>query len=136
MIGKGNCITEGAEIAILSIGTIGNAIIDLQNELPKNKVAHYNMRFIKPLDNKLLYQIFEKFDIIVTIEDGAIVGGFGSAIVTFASENNYHHKSIKTLGIPDNFIEHGKVNELFESVHLSKEAIKNLLFELMNSTKI
>ena len=64
------------------------------------------------------------------------VGGFGSAIVTFASENNYHHKSIKTLGIPDNFIEHGKVNELFESVHLSKEAIKNFLFELMNSTKI
>ena len=135
-IGNGEIVSDGTKIAVLSIGTIGNQIIEIQSDLPNNSVAHYNMRFIKPLDNKLLYQIFEKFDIIVTIEDGAIVGGFGSAIVTFASENNYHHKSIKTLGIPDNFIEHGKVNELFESVHLSKEAIKNLLFELMNSTKI
>jgi len=135
-IGKGKIILEGAKIAVLSIGTIGNQIIEIQSELPNNSVAHYSMRFVKPLDNELLHQIFEKFDTIVTVEDGTIIGGFGSAIVNFASENNYQHKTIKTLGIPDNFIEHGKVNELFESVHLSKEAIKNFLFELMNSTKI
>jgi len=132
-IGKGKIISEGIKIAVLSIGTIGNHIIEIQSELPNNSVAHYNMRFVKPLDNELLHQIFEKFDTIVTVEDGTIIGGFGSAIVTFASENNYQHKTIKTLGIPDNFIEHGKVNELFESVHLSKKAIKNFLLELMNS---
>jgi len=131
-IGKGNCITEGAEIAILSIGTIGNAIIDLQNELPKNKVAHYNMRFIKPLDTKLLHKIFQKFKTIVTIEDGTIIGGFGSAILEFASENNYKSNTIKTLGIPDYFIEHGKVEELFEKMLLSKEHIKS---EILNFLK-
>jgi len=132
-IGKGEIISEGTKIAVLSIGTIGNHIVEIQSELPNNSVAHYNMRFVKPLDNELLHQIFDKFDTIVTIEDGTIIGGFASTIVTFASENNYHNKTIKTLGIPDNFIEHGKVNELFESVHLSKEAVKNFLLELMNT---
>jgi len=129
-IGKGTCITEGNEIAILSIGTIGNKIIEIQNSLPKNKFAHYNMRFVKPLDQTLLNQIFQKFKTIVTIEDGTIVGGFGSAILEFASENNYSTNSIKQLGIPDNFIEHGKVDELFQSIHLSNEALLNFLLNL------
>mgnify|MGYP000859394347 FL=1 len=82
------------------------------------------MRFIKPLDTKLLHKIFQKFKTIVTIEDGTIIGGFGSAILEFASENNYKSNTIKTLGIPDYFIEHGKVEELFEKMLLSKEHIK------------
>jgi 1-deoxy-D-xylulose-5-phosphate synthase len=125
-IGKGNCITEGAEIAILSIGTIGNAIIDLQNELPKNKVAHYNMRFIKPLDESLMHTIFKKYQTIYTVEDNSIKGGFGSAILEFAAANNYKN-TINVLGIPDTFIEHGSVTELQKSIGLDVESL-NLLF--------
>lgn len=130
-IGKGVCISEGSEIAVLSIGTIGNKLIELQPELPKNKVAHYVMRFVKPLDEKLLHQVFKKFETIVTIEDGTIMGGFGSAILEFASNNNYTNKIVKNLGIPDHFVEHGKVDELFESIHLSKEKIKEFLLKLL-----
>ncbi len=130
-IGKGECISEGNNIAILSIGTIGNTIIELQKEFSNNEISHYNMRFVKPLDISLLHQIFEKFDKIITIEDGTIIGGFGSAILEFASENNYTNTTIKTLGIPDNFIEHGKTVELFESIDLSKEHIKKTILKLL-----
>jgi len=126
-IGKGICITKGKEIAVLSIGIIGNKIIELQKELPKNKIAHYNMRFVKPLDKKLLHTIFKKFNTIVTLEDGAVTGGFGTAILEFSSKNNYKNKTIKCLGLPDKFIEHGKTSELFKSIQLSKEKIKKVL---------
>ena len=129
-IGKGECISEGNEIAILTIGTIGNSIIELQKELPNNKFAHYNLRFVKPLDEKLLHRILKKFNTVITIEDGTIVGGFGSAILEFASNNNYNKNSIKNLGIPDTFIEHGKTEELFEIIGLSKEKIKKYLLSL------
>ena len=125
-IGTGKCISNGSEIAVLSIGPIGNII----SEIKSNKIAHYNMRFIKPLDEKLLHQIFKKFEKIVTLENGTIIGGFGSAILEFANNNNYKNKVIKQLGIPDNFIEHGNVHELFENIHLSKEKIKDFLSDL------
>jgi 1-deoxy-D-xylulose-5-phosphate synthase len=131
-IGKGECIIEGEKIAVLSIGTIGNKIIALQKELPKNTVAHYNMRFVKPLDEVLLHHIFKKFNTVITIEDGTVIGGFGSAVLNFAATNNYQNKTIKHLGIPDKFIEHGKVDELFESIHLSNDAIKNMLLKLLS----
>ena len=129
-IGKGICITEGKEIAILSIGTIGNSIIDLQYNLPTQKFSHYNMRFVKPLDESLLHKIFKKYNTVVTIEDGTLIGGFGSAILEFASTNKYTNKSISLLGIPDNFVEHGEVEELFENIHLSKEKILTFLSNL------
>jgi 1-deoxy-D-xylulose-5-phosphate synthase len=129
-IGKGNCIAEGKEIAILSIGTIGNSIIDLQHSLPTQKFSHYNMRFVKPLDESLLHKIFTKYNTVVTIEDGTLIGGFGSAILEFASKNKYTNKSISHLGIADNFVEHGKVEELFENIHLSKEKILTFLSNL------
>lgn len=128
-IGKGKCISEGNDIAILSVGTIGNTIIEVQKELPLNKIAHYNMRFIKPLDSILLHKIFQKFNTIITIEDGTITGGFGSAILEFSQQHNYINKTIKQLGIPDNFIEHGKIDELFDNLHLSKEKIKDFLLK-------
>jgi 1-deoxy-D-xylulose-5-phosphate synthase len=130
-IGKGVCISEGSDVAVLSIGTVGNKLIELQPDLPKNKVAHYAMRFVKPLDEKLLHQVFKKFETIVTIEDGSIMGGFGSAILEFASNNNYTNKTVKHLGIPDHFVEHGKVDELFESIYLSKEKIKEFLLKFL-----
>lgn len=130
-IGKGACVFEASEIAVLSIGTIGNKLIELEPELPKNKIAHYTMRFVKPLDEDLLHQVFKKFKTIVTIEDGTIIGGFGSAILEFAANNNYKNKTIKHLGIPDHFIEHGKVDELMESICLSKEKIREFLLKLL-----
>jgi len=129
-IGKGKCISEGNDIAILSIGTIGNTIMEVQKELPLHKIAHYNMRFVKPLDSVLLHIIFQKFNTIITIEDGTIIGGFGSAILEFSQQHNYINKTIKQLGIPDNFVEHGKVDELFDNLHLSKEKIKEFLLKL------
>ena len=129
-IGKGTCITEGTDIAVLSIGSIGNKIIELQPELPQNKIAHYNMRFVKPLDEKLLHKIFTKHKKIVTLENGTIIGGLGSAILEFAAKNNYKKNTIKHLGIPDNFIEHGKVQELFATIHLSKKQLKDFLLKI------
>ena len=110
-------------MAVLTIGTVGNAIIELEKELPKNIISHFNMGFVKPLDEEMLHQIFKQFDKIITIEDGTIVGGFGSAILEFASENNYQNKNINRLGVPDNFVEHGKIEELQEIVGLDKASI-------------
>ena len=130
-IGKGQCISEGNEIAVLSFGTIGNKIIALQNEFPKNSVSHYNMRFVKPLDEGLLHSIFHKFENIITLENGTIIGGFGSAILEFKNNNNYS-ASVKTIGIPDSFVEHGNTEELFESIHLTKHHIKTEILNILN----
>ena len=130
-IGKGELIKEGSELAILSIGDIGNKIVNVCLDFPeKEKVAHYNMRFVKPLDEELLHKIFKKFDKIITIEDGTIVGGFGSAILEFAQENNYQ-SSIKRLGIPDKFVEHGSTEELFDSIDLDVKNIIKTIEELI-----
>ncbi|MGV6845979.1 MAG: 1-deoxy-D-xylulose-5-phosphate synthase [Lutibacter sp.] len=128
-IGTGECITQGNEIAVLSIGTIGNKIIHLQNKFKKNKVAHYNMRFVKPLDEKLLHQIFKHFKTIVTLEDAAITGGFGTAILEFSAKYQYHN-NIHLLGIPDTFIEHGDTNSLIKSIGLSETDILNFINSL------
>ncbi len=131
-IGKGEIIKEGSKIAILSIGTIGNTVVEAYNEYSnKDAIAHYNMRFIKPLDERLLYTIFQKFDTILTIEDGTITGGFGSAILEFSQENYYKNKSIKRLGIPDAFIEHGTVLQLQHKVGLDKESILKVINKLL-----
>ncbi|MDX5583905.1 MAG: 1-deoxy-D-xylulose-5-phosphate synthase [Aureibaculum sp.] len=127
-LGKGEVVKNGSEIAILSIGTIGNLVIEAYNELPNNdKIAHYNMLFVKPLDEALLHSIFENFDEIITIEDGTITGGFGSVVLEFAQQYNYQNKSIKRLGIPDNFIEHGNTSELMSSIGLDLVNIKKIL---------
>ena len=81
------------------------------------------MRFVKPLDKTLLHKIFKQFDKIITIEDGTIIGGFGSAILEFAAENDYLNNTIKRLGVPDNFIEHGKVDELYKIAGIDRESI-------------
>ena len=123
--GKGNCLKEGTEIAILSTGTIGNnvskAIEGLEN---KYHFAHYDFSFIKPLDEKLLHTIFDQFETIITVEDGAITGGFGSAILEFSASNNYQ-KTIKTLGIPDAFIEQGTINELQYACKIDVKSLRS-----------
>ncbi|MCF6349001.1 MAG: 1-deoxy-D-xylulose-5-phosphate synthase [Flavobacteriaceae bacterium] len=131
-LGKGQLIKQGSEIATLSLGTIGNTLIEAYQSLSDNdKIAHYNMRFVKPLDTALLHIIFQKFDKILTIEDGTIVGGFGSAILEFAQENNYHNKNVKRLGMPDQFIEHGTVAQLHQQVRLDKKSILKVIKEFL-----
>lgn len=130
-IGKGRCIQEGTEIAVLSIGAIGNVMkIVLQDVLFSTKVAHYDMQFVKPLDETLLHQIFSTFETIVTIEDGVLTGGFGSAIAEFASLHTYTN-TLYMKGIPDRFIEHGTVDELYEECGISVNAMKTFLLSLL-----
>ncbi|MBS9766719.1 MAG: 1-deoxy-D-xylulose-5-phosphate synthase [Flavobacteriaceae bacterium] len=130
-IGKGVCLAEGTKMAVLSVGTIGTKIQELQSEFPKKTAAHYHFPFVKPLDTEMLHHIFEKFEVIVTIEEGCIIGGFGSAINDFAFQNGYVGKEIKNMGIPDRFIEHGTTEELLEEIHLSKKHIFNELSYLI-----
>lgn len=130
-IGKGVQLSEGKKIAILTIGTIGNSIKEIQKELPKNTVSHYNMRFVKPLDEPLLHTIFNNFDKIITIEDGVIIGGFGSAILEFCSDNQYKNKTIKRLGVSDNFVEHGNTQELYKIIGLDKNTILSEIKKLL-----
>jgi 1-deoxy-D-xylulose-5-phosphate synthase len=110
-IGKGNCLKKGSKIAVLSNGTIGNTVtLALAQMNNSEAIAHYDFAFVKPLDENLLHRIFEDFETIITIEDGVIKGGFGSAIIEFSAENNYT-SIVKILGIPDEFIEQGTIEE-------------------------
>ncbi len=122
-IGKGLQLKTGTKIAILSIGTIAKNVTDAF-ELTDNstEIAHFDMRFVKPLDERLLHAVFKNHKTIFTIEDGTIKGGFGAAILEFASKNEYKNK-IQVLGIPDNFIEHGSVLELQRKIGLDAKSI-------------
>jgi 1-deoxy-D-xylulose-5-phosphate synthase len=110
-IGKANCLKKGTKVAILSNGTIGaNVTLALAKIPHPETIAHYDFAFVKPLDEKLLHTIFKDFETIITLEDGVIKGGFGSAILEFSAQNNYT-SLVKNLGIPDEFIEQGTIEE-------------------------
>lgn len=137
-IGKGECLKEGTDMAILTIGTIADsaheAIFQIENKI-NISIAHYDMRFVKPLDEELLHEIGKKFDRIITIEDGVIQGGFGSAVLEFLSDNGYNIQ-LKRLGIPDTFVEHGTPEELYNMLGLDAEGIsKSILDEIKGLMK-
>lgn len=122
-IGPANCLKTGTKTAVLSTGTIGNNVIAALNECANaNEIAHYDFPFIKPLDINSLKEIFDTFSTIITIEDGTINGGFGSAVLEYAAANNRNNR-VTILGIPDTFIEHGTVLQLQQ---LCKIDVKNL----------
>ena len=125
-IGKGTCLKEGKDIAVLSIGTIAKNVTEAIN-LSKNQheIGHYDIRYLKPLDESLLHQIFEKHTTIITVEDGTIKGGLGSSILDFASKNSYKN-NIKLLGIPDEFIHQGTVEELQKSIGIDIESLSKV----------
>lgn len=114
-VGKGRKICDGEEVAILSLGHIGNYVFQVRELLREEDVhpAHYDMRFVKPLDEELLHDIFARFKKIITVEDGCIMGGFGSAIVEFMADHGYMAKVVR-LGIPDRVVEHGEQLELHD----------------------
>ena len=129
-VGTGRRIREGKDVAILSIGPIGNIVEKAIEELNKS-IAHYDMRFVKPLDGKLLQEVAEQFKTIITIEDGAKDGGMGSAVSEWMNDHNYSPRIIR-LGLSDKFVEHGTVDELFEACGISKDAIKKVIYQITN----
>ncbi|CAH8281334.1 1-deoxy-D-xylulose-5-phosphate synthase [Mariniflexile fucanivorans] len=130
-IGKGIQLKEGNKVAILSIGTIAKNVTQaIANYKQPENIAHYDMRFVKPLDEALLHTIFKTFETIITVEDNSIKGGFGSAVLEFAFENHYKN-NIKLLGIPDVFIEHGSVTELQKSIGLDVESLSTFFSGLI-----
>jgi 1-deoxy-D-xylulose-5-phosphate synthase len=131
-VGKGRKLRDGKDIAILSIGAIGNLAIDACNNLAKQGIeaAHYDMRFAKPIDEMLLHEVFSKFDRVITLEDGCIVGGMGSAVVEFMSSNGYMAQ-VKRLGIPDSFVDHGEQKELYAECGYDAQGIFNCAIELI-----
>ena len=132
-IGKGQCIQEGTQLAVLSNGTIGNNVTQaLDNLNLPNAIAHFDFPFVKPLDEALLHTIFSKFDMVITIEDGVVSGGFGSAVLEFAAANNYHSK-IQILGVPDDFIEQGPILELQQYCKIDVSSLQSFFQELLNN---
>ena len=123
-VGTGRKVTNGEDIAILSIGHPGNFAQEAIQELKDLGVsaAHYDMRFVKPIDQVMLHEVFTKFKKVITIEDGCIMGGFGSAVVEFMADQGYSSQIIR-LGIPDKYIHHGTQEELWADCGFDKDAI-------------
>jgi 1-deoxy-D-xylulose-5-phosphate synthase len=134
-IGKGKKLRAGKDIAILSIGHIGNLAVIAADKLESEgvSVAHYDMRFVKPLDEEMLHEIFTNHTQVITVEDGCIQGGFGSAILEFMADNGYNAK-VKRLGIPDRYIEHGTQPELWAECGYDEHAIYSAAKEMVGVT--
>ena len=132
-LGVGECLKEGQDMAVVTLGTMAapaeTAINRVEIETGLS-IAHYDARFLKPLDEVLLHQIGKKFKKIITIEDGTTEGGFGSAVLEFMAENDYKAEIIR-MGIPDSFIEHGTPDELYASIGLSTEGIEKKINEMI-----
>lgn len=122
-VGKGRQLKDGKDLAVITIGPIGNVAakaIQQAEEQQGYSIAHYDLRFLKPLDEALLQDVGRRFTKIVTVEDGAITGGMGSAVLEFMNQHGYH-PSVERIGIPDQFIEHGAVNQLYEICRMDEE---------------
>ncbi len=136
-VGKGRMLKDGNDLAVISLGPIGykakKAIERAENEKAIS-IAHYDLRFVKPLDYEMLDSIGRRFKKILTIEEGVLAGGAGSAIIEFMSENGYN-PSIKRIGIKDGFVQHGTVDELYKICGLDEESIYNSIIKLTNSLK-
>lgn len=126
----------GKDIAVLSLGHPGNFVTQAIEQLEQDNfsVAHYDMRFAKPIDEKLLHEVFNLYKKVITVEDGCVTGGLGSAVLEFMADNNYSAQ-VKRLGIPDRFVEHGEQNELYEECGFSSKQILETIIELMQEKK-
>ena len=136
-IGKGRKLKNGDDIALLSIGAIGTEAQKGIAEVEKKgiSVAHYDMRFVKPLDEIMLHEIFGRFKSVITVEDGTIQGGFGSAVIEWMAEQGYHAK-VTRLGMPDRWVEHGTQAELYAECGYDAGAIAAQLCEEMERLEI
>lgn len=135
-IGKGRKLKDGKDVAILSLGHPGNFAVEAIKDLETEGInpAHYDLRFAKPMDEAMLHEVFSRYKKIITIEDGTIVGGVGSAVLEFMADNGYSAE-VKRLGIPDKFIEHGEQNELYEECGFSTKQIKQEVIDILKEKK-
>ena len=131
-VGTGRRLKNGEQIAVLSIGAIGTEAEKAVEAMGKKGVsaAHYDMRFVKPLDEVMLHEVFSKFKSVVTVEDGCIQGGFGSAVVEWMADQGYR-ANVKRLGVPDRWIEHGTQAELYEECGYDAAAIEEASLEVL-----
>lgn len=130
-IGKGRKLREGNDIAVLSLGPIGNEAIKAINQVEPDgiSVAHYDMIYLKPLDEALLHEVGRKFKRIITIENGVIAGGLGSAVLEFMADHGYAPQ-VKRIGVPDQFIEHGSIPELYKLCGMDADSIAEIIRQL------
>ena len=127
-VGKGRCLCEGTDVALLTLGPIGKSVASVVDEAAKEgiSVAHYDMRFLKPIDEALLHEVGKKFKYVVTLEDGVKIGGLGSAVAEFMHENGYA-VHVEIMGIPDAFVEHGASNELYNLCKMDKASVLEVI---------
>ena len=131
--GKGICLQEGKDIAVLSIGAIGNTVqTALQSLSHGAEVGHYDMRWLKPLDDSLLHEIGKKYKTLITVEDGEVYGGLGSAVLEWMADHAYTPRVIR-LGVQDRFVEHGSTAELNHMLALDAEGIAKTISENCHS---
>jgi 1-deoxy-D-xylulose-5-phosphate synthase len=131
-IGKGRKVKEGKDIAILTLGHVGNYATEVCKSLAQKGIdaAHYDIRFVKPLDEEMLHEIFQKFDSVITVEDGCVQGGMGSAVLEFMIDNDYTAK-VKRLGIPDRLVEHGTQLELHHECGFDPQGIEEAALDML-----
>ena len=129
-------MTNGTDLAIISIGHPGNFVQSAISELTElgASIAHYDMRFVKPIDEVMLHEIFTKFDKVITVEDGCIMGGFGSAVIEFMTDQKYKAEIIR-LGIPDQYIHHGTQNELWSDCGYDARGIADTVIKTLSLSK-
>ena len=127
-VGKGRKLSDGSDLAFLSIGPIGAKVARVCADLKAEgySLAHYDMRFAKPVDEELLHEVFGKFKQVITIEDGTIVGGMGSAVVEFMADHGYEAR-VKRMGVPDRFVEHGTQSDLYKECGLDMESMRQVV---------
>ena len=132
-VGKGRLMRQGSDVAFLTIGPLGKVMESVVDEAVKQgvSVAHYDMRFLKPIDTDILREVGEKFKYVVTLEDGCVTGGLGSAVVEYMAENGYN-PAIRILGIPDRFVEHGTPEELYRVCGMDKESVLDAILNFKN----
>ncbi|MBR4926169.1 MAG: 1-deoxy-D-xylulose-5-phosphate synthase [Prevotella sp.] len=126
-VGKGRCLRDGTDVAVLSFGPLGADVERVLDDVSLS-VAHYDMRFVKPIDEEILDEVGHKFKRIVTVEDGSLRGGFGSAVLEWMSDHGYTPR-VKRLGLPDSFVEHGTVAELQKITGIDAESIRKAIEE-------
>ncbi len=136
-VGKARLIRPGKDVVVLTIGIAGTLAEDALNRLEKENIEpeHWDMRFVKPLDQECLHTLFRSFKQVIVVEDGVLAGGFGSAILEFMSDNGYQ-ANVKRLGVPDTFIEHGTQNELYQECGFDTESIYQAIKSMVASPRI
>ena len=135
-VGTGRCLREGKDVALITLGPIGKIMEEAVEKAAEKgiSVAHYDLRFLKPLDNNMLHSIGQKFNRIITVEDGVIAGGMGSAIMEFMAANGYS-PVIKPMGIPDKFVEHGTVDELYKLCQMDKNSVYKAILDIQGKSE-